>query len=349
MGGGGGHTELLFTDSSFGLFGDDDHGQCAAIAAAAAKSGYPSGGNGHVPPPASPPAPPSEPALMGDACVKLWALLGRQSLGAIASKLLWQTCSVGGVTMADLPAGSELHDFISHTFHENNGSNRLCKIQLVDVPNAFSGFSVMTRQLGIGRETTSLLNPSNFTFPEYTAGLDRLKRAFLTSLDPSVPEHANILFTFHGTSHHRVFSVLRNGPRPLRLTDAGFFCAGTYTALEAEYAARYSRMADADSAGSDGCFVMVLYAAVVGCAYVITRRLDYTGGSGHGTDYSNFYSCDPKRSVAMLGQYDSHFVPVKYYDPQLDYQACDEAEAQGHELISQSFMQLCPVALVYFR
>ena len=75
------------------------------------------------------------------------------------------------------------------------------------------------------------------------------------------------------------------------------------------------------------------------------RRLDYT----ENPDVSNFYSDNPKKSVALLGNYDSHFVPVRDYGQPYDFQACDESEATGHELISQNFLQLCPIAIVYFQ
>ena len=39
-----------------------------------------------------------------------------------------------------------------------------------------------------------------------------------------------------------VEAVCRDGPRPFRTTDGGFFGAGSYFALELEYATRYAMM-----------------------------------------------------------------------------------------------------------
>ena len=126
------------------------------------------------------------------------------------------------------------------------------------------------------------LNPGNHNFPEYMSALARLQREFVAS--PGLPDEANVLLTYHGTRASVATTVVKSGPRPLRTTDGGFFGTGSYTALEAGYVARYARMGGADA---DGNFCCLLYATVVGCAYVITRRLDYTENPDYlGHNYS---------------------------------------------------------------
>ena len=50
------------------------------------------------------------------------------------------------------------------------------------------------------------------------------------------------MFAWHGTPAQHVQAVCRNGPRALRTTDGGYFGAGSYFALELEYATRYAMM-----------------------------------------------------------------------------------------------------------
>jgi len=279
--------------------------------------------------------------------MEIWTLLGKPELTAVASGLDWHGATSAGISVTTLVPGSVLHDFISQEWNASCGPFRLHRVDAVDAPSSFAGFKAMAIMLGNGRSGGHLdnpLNPECHRFREYQDGLDRLKTAFIGTKSPEVPRFVNFLFTFHGTRHDLAHRVAATGPRPLRTTDAGFFGAGSYTALEAAYAARYSILGGSGAAGS---LVMVMFAAVVGAAYVMTRRLDYTGKCG--PDVSNFYSNDPDKAIALKGQHDSHFIPVKDFGGALDYQACDEAEAEGHELVSQNFMQLCPIALLHFR
>ena len=167
-----------------------------------------------------------------------------------------------------------MFDFVAANWSKNGGGTVVRRVELMDVPVLFNGFKAMGTKLGEGRSSNvagNPLNPLNHNFPEYTSGLARLRREFVAS--PSLPDEANVLFTYHGTKASIAKTVVKSGPRPLRTTDGGFFGAGSYTALEAEYAARYARIGGADA---DGNFCCLLYATVVGCAYIITRRLDYT-------------------------------------------------------------------------
>merc|ERR1712032_704286 len=115
--------------------------------------------------------------------------------------------------------------------------------------------------------------------------------------------------------------------------------------LEAWYAAQYSLM---NSANASGEYIVLMCATVIGAAYIVTRGRDYTGREANANGFSDLYSADPGFSKALKPQYDSHFVPVKYINPRLDFQACPEAEAEAHELVSASYDQVLPVAVLYF-
>jgi len=224
------------------------------------------------------------------------------------------------------------------------------------------------RQLQHGRAgggLTNPLRPLNPASQEFEQGLEKLKRSFIHPLTPPPtpdpmallkPENlgnVNFLYAYHGTGAETARRVASSGPRPLRSTDGGFFGAGPYVALEASYAARYAEIDPPD--GTTGHHAMVLFVAVVGSSYVVTRKQDYPNrnypqGPSNEHSWSNFYSDDPKRSIALLGNYDSHFIPVRYVDSTYDYQACSakDGDCAGHELVVQGFQQLCPVALLHF-
>ena len=86
-----------------------------------------------------------------------------------------------------------------------------------------------------------MLRPSNHTDAACVAGPSKLKGAFeRTCLGPSPP--CNIVFAWHGTPAQHVEAVCRDGPRAFRTTDGGFFGAGSYFALQLQYATRYALM-----------------------------------------------------------------------------------------------------------
>ena len=86
-----------------------------------------------------------------------------------------------------------------------------------------------------------MLRPANPTDAACVAGLNKLKSVFeRSSLGASPP--CNIVFAWHGTPAQYVEAVCRDGPRAFRTTDGGFFGAGSYFAVELEYAARYAMM-----------------------------------------------------------------------------------------------------------
>jgi hypothetical protein len=86
-----------------------------------------------------------------------------------------------------------------------------------------------------------MLRPANRPDAACVAGLNKLKSVFeRSSLGASPP--CNIVFAWHGTPAQYVEAVCRDGPRAFRTTDGGFFGAGSYFAVELEYAARYAMM-----------------------------------------------------------------------------------------------------------
>ncbi len=91
------------------------------------------------------------------------------------------------------------------------------------------------------RSSNPMLRPANRADAACVAGLNKLKSVFeRTCLGASPP--CNIVLAWHGTPAQYVEAVCRDGPRAFRTTEGGFFGAGSYFAVELEYAARYAMM-----------------------------------------------------------------------------------------------------------
>jgi hypothetical protein len=171
-------------------------------------------------------------------------------------------------------------------------------------------FCSMVEREGSSRQSNPKLRPSNFTDPATVAGLEALKRCFEASYY-GVNSACNIVFAWHGPPLQHVEAVCRDNPRSFRTTDGGFFGAGSYFALELDYAARYAAMGPPSPSGEFG---VILFAVLVSAAYVVTPDRDYPAHEPQhpSSGFSGFYSPDPQKSIALMPGYSCHFVPVKY-------------------------------------
>jgi serine/threonine-protein kinase len=116
---------------------------------------------------------------------------------------------------------------------------RICRV-VVGGSRAATFLDLFLREAG-SRSSNPMLRPANRPDAACVAGLNKLKSVFeRTSLGASPP--CNIVFAWHGTPAQYVEAVCRDGPRAFRTTDGGFFGAGSYFAVELEYAARYAMM-----------------------------------------------------------------------------------------------------------
>ncbi|CUI15299.1 serine-threonine protein kinase, putative, partial [Bodo saltans] len=195
------------------------------------------------------------------------------------------------------------------------------------------------------------------------AGLGRLKQSFIpVTTAPGDPlPCARLLLAWHGTSSDKVDAVCRDGPRSLRTTDCGYFGAGSYFALEAAYALRYS---SPDPASGESA--LILYTLSVSQAKVITPQGDYRPVEDPSTPqlhgFSQYYSGNRNTAVALAPACDAHFIPVKDYGlthpltglitpRNVGYQAVDASidTAEGHEIVIASYHRCIPIAVVYFR
>jgi hypothetical protein len=120
---------------------------------------------------------------------------------------------------------------------------------------------------------------------------------------------AGIVFAWHGTPADRLDAVCRDGLRGLRGRDEGYFGAGVYFAMEADYARRYASEPFCD----DGQQVstLILYACSISQAYPVTLEADYrtpTKDMGH-DDCGNSRFYDGQASRPLETKYDSPSSP----------------------------------------
>jgi hypothetical protein len=170
------------------------------------------------------------------------------------------------------------------------------------------------------------------------------------------PSCSRIVFAWQGVATSAVNNICRDGPRSLRTTDAGYFGAGVYFALEAEYAAMYCKPDDAS-----GECALILFAVSVSRVYPVTVEADYreTADDAACNGFSRFYVPRSCPSMPLMRGYDAHFIPVKQYGYVhpltgastarcVDYQAAPARLAEYHELVVASHHRCLPIAVVYF-
>jgi hypothetical protein len=169
---------------------------------------------------------------------------------------------------------------------------------------------MVDREVG-SRQSNPKLRPSNFSDSASVAGLEALKQCFEAS-SHGAGSACNVVLAWHGPPSEHVEAVCRDNPRAFRTTDGGFFGAGSYFALEVDYAARYAMMRPPSHSGEYG---VILFSVMVSAAYVVTPDRDYPADDPlhpERSGFSGFYSPDPQKSIALMPGYSCHFIPVKH-------------------------------------
>jgi hypothetical protein len=137
---------------------------------------------------------------------------------------------------------SDFSTFVrSHVRREDPGFSisRISRVLLGGARNA-TYLDLFMREAS-SRSSNPMLRPANPSDYSCIAGLNKLKSLFeRTCMGTSPP--CNIVFAWHSTPVQYVEAVCRDGPRAFRITDGGFFGAGSYFAVELEYATRYAMM-----------------------------------------------------------------------------------------------------------
>ncbi|CUI11646.1 protein kinase, putative [Bodo saltans] len=261
------------------------------------------------------------------------------------------------------------HAFVRRCLGAKFNVGAVTKIVMVYPRTHVTSFIAVHNAENHSRLMNSALRLANSPNPDYEAAIHRLKSVFIQS--PAVKNEnakARIFFAWHGTEVSAVDRVCEDGPRSLSTTDSGFFGSGSYFALEAWYASRFSKPSPAHD--NERC--LILFAVSISQAYVITLDGDYRDERATDqttppipevqTGWPRFYIGDDVRGrgMALAPKCDAHFIPVKYYghvhpltkvplQHDVDYQAASESEATAHEIVIGSHHRCVPLAVVYFR
>ncbi len=238
----------------------------------------------------------------------------------------------GSIQLVDEAATSDFSFFVRARMRRvaaDVSVSRICRV-VVGGSRTATFLDLFMREAS-SRSSNSMLRPANPADATFAGGLHKLKSLFeRTCLGPSPP--CNIVLAWHGTPAQYVEAVCRDGPRAFRTTDGGFFGAGSYFAMELEYATRYAMMQVLHTAlsmpmlkrsiltpvqapSASGEYPVILFAVSVASAYVVTPGTDYPADDASQParwGFSKFYSPDPTHSVALMPKYNAHFVPVKY-------------------------------------
>jgi hypothetical protein len=156
-------------------------------------------------------------------------------------------------------------------------------------------------------------------------------------------KQANVLHVFHGTRVELVPTILDTGLLKLQREDEGFFGHGCYTTPSIEYAARYASgelCGDGLLRATDvrGCWPVVMFAAVVGVTYPVTRASAYPA-PGRADGHSKYFG-----RALRSGVVDTHLVPV---NRRHGFEACPVDEADYLEVVCSNPSALLPVAVLW--
>jgi len=145
-------------------------------------------------------------------------------------------------------------------------------------------------------------------------------------------------------------TIAHTGAADLRSTDGGYFGAGIYTTLQAQYAAAYaSGILTGASAPvtSDGCYAVLLCLAAVSNVYPVTRTNDYPEGSRLSVFHCKYPEGSGRKDKALKAGFDGHMVAIS------EDRAFEAAMPGDHgvwdELVVEQERQLLPLAIVYVR
>jgi len=190
--------------------------------------------------------------------------------------------------------------------------------------------------------------------------LGHLKEKFLQKTDKNLKSF-EILLMWHGSTedkvkaNSKVHNILQCGLADYANQDQGWFGRGVYSTSYSGYAARYSM--NGNKPNSEGEYVMLLCAVVVGNVYIISRETDYRFKKADGKIINtNFCRYDyrypdgkEKLGIAIKAGYDAHYACLS---KKLGYQVppCNKADdIDVDELVVKSETQILPICKVYFK
>jgi len=163
-----------------------------------------------------------------------------------------------------------------------------------------------------------------------------------------------VVLTWVGISTTNVEIVCDTGLSDLRIKDKGFFGAGIYSTLQANYAMMYAEgqtTKDVVPANTNGEHCLLLCWVAVGNVYPISRDIDYERGD----HFSRFFHL--RNGLALSPGFDSHCACV--YADKKHYQAArfdsdkdsfpQDPKDLVDEIVVKESSQILPYCIVYYK
>ena len=178
--------------------------------------------------------------------------LGVPQLLRSYDELTWSDTPDGYLCKAVVPSSHPMHEYVLRHMRQStklpHTIGRIHNVTLVQHKVWSEGWSLQHTASRNSRGQNPALSIANPTDAESIAGIDFLKQLFAPeSITP--PPKSRVVLMWYGTAAQFIDPVCRDGPRSFRITDPSYFGAGSYTAAEANYAARYSAMGDGTQTG----------------------------------------------------------------------------------------------------
>jgi len=275
--------------------------------------------------------------------------------GLVGTDVVWTRDSQRpSLCLADVPQSSPLFQLACEQFALScrGGPTQLPVVDVVFVravhnTDLSSAFSVGLRTMEIRRGTgVAQFNEPIGSDEESRLAIERLKALFLPQQEF---RRANVLFAFHGCKPEVAMAIARTGAANLRGTDGGYFGAGIYTTLQAQYAAGYATglvPGQFVESTPEGCYAVVLCLVAVGNVYPITRHNDYPPDSDVSVFHCNFPDGRRKDKALKQGR-DAHVVTISESS---GYQVARTGDhGVWDELVLDQECKLLPLAIVYFQ
>jgi len=230
--------------------------------------------------------------------------------------------------------------------------SRIEFIQNICLQKKFESTLIIMSKQGHEQPGTSPLSARFTDTPEKQAVLERFSKHYLR-VSPN--DKIKVVQTWAGVSPSTVELLCSVGFSDVRLIDKGYFGAGIYSTLQADYARSYAEGrffgANPIPPNRDGEHCLLLCWVAVGNVYPISRDLDYDNYS----PFSNFFH--RHNGLALKPGFDSHCACV-LLDETKFYQAAKyhlEKKQFDHdpkllvdEIVVKESAQILPYCIVYY-
>lgn len=271
--------------------------------------------------------------------------INRPAIWDFPDNIQWTSAGKGTLySKAVLP---QLEKQVIDYFNKTDSTKKITRIEFIKnncLQKKFEA-SVMIMSNQGHHNINSPFNQRFTKTSEKGAVLDRISQFY-----ERISSSAKVIQSWIGGSPKACEAICNTGPADLRITDTGYFGAGIYSTLQANYATRYSTgtiSGKLNPTTSKGEHVVVLCWIAVGNVYPISRSEDYLKKTE-----SVFF--DRKNGLALKPGFDSHCACIS---PFMEYQAARYDQKTNSfidrdlrdEIVVKESSQVLPYCVVYFQ